>query len=123
MSAFLYFSQGKRAQIKAEHPELKNTDISRILGGLWRNAPPEERAPHIEKEHTERQKYKVAIAAWRKEQDDRIAAKRKEQADLAAEAQAQLFSDPYLSGQNNSTVINSFLLQQTYPIARKSLYS
>ena len=67
MSAFLYFSQGRRKQIKDENPEMKNTEVSRLLGEMWRNASEDERRPHIEKEKEERGKYKIAIADWRKE--------------------------------------------------------
>lgn len=67
MSAFLYFSLGKRKQLKDENPTMKNTEVSRLLGEIWRNATEEERRPHVEKEKEEREKYKIAIAQWRKE--------------------------------------------------------
>lgn len=65
MSAFLFFSQTKRKSIKDEYPGIRNTEVSRILGDMWKKASPEEQAPHIEREAAERQKYKVAIAKWR----------------------------------------------------------
>lgn len=71
MSAFLYFSQGKRTLLKKQHPEMKNTEVSRLLGEMWRNAPDSERRPHIDKEKEERDKYKFAIAAWRKDAEAR----------------------------------------------------
>lgn len=67
MSAFLYYSQVKRSQLKVEHPDVKNTDISRMLGELWRQLPEQERSPHVDREKIERDKYKIAIAAWREE--------------------------------------------------------
>ena len=90
MSAFLYFSQGKRSQIKKQNPEMKNTEISRLLGEMWRNAKPEEKDPHIAKEKAEREKYKVAIAEWRKEFEAKQEAQRKAQAEaMAANAEQQ----------------------------------
>jgi HMG (high mobility group) box len=65
MSAFLYFSQGKRTEIKKERPEIKNTEVSRVLGEMWRSLSDEERAPYVERERNEREVYKVAIAEWR----------------------------------------------------------
>lgn len=65
MSAFLYFSQGKRTEIKTERPEMKNTEVSRVLGEMWRNLSEAERAPYVERERKEREVYKVAIAEWR----------------------------------------------------------
>lgn len=71
MSAFLFYSLKKRHQIKKENPDMKNTDVSRVLGEMWRSLNDEERQPFVDKEKEERDKYKVAIAEWRK----KIAAK------------------------------------------------
>ena len=85
MSAFLYFSQGKRKSIKDANPELKNTEVSRLLGEMWRGAAMEERQPHIDKEKKEREKYKIAIAAWRKEYERKKEEQRKQQAEQQAQ--------------------------------------
>ena len=79
MSAFLYYSQGKRREIKDANPTLKNTEVSRLLGEMWRAAPEEEKMPFIEKEKGEREKYKVRIADWRKEDVAKQEKERKEQ--------------------------------------------
>jgi HMG (high mobility group) box len=68
-SSFLYFSQEKRTEIKTERPKLKNTDVSRLLGEMWRNLSDEERAPYVERERCERERYKVAMATWREDQE------------------------------------------------------
>lgn len=93
MSAFLYFSQGKRRTIKDANPSMKNTEVSRMLGEMWRNAPEEERKPHIDKEKEEREKYKVAIADWRKEFEAKMEKERKAQADQAA-YMANMYQNP-----------------------------
>ena len=67
MSAFLFFSQGRRSQIRAKNPELKNTEVSKMLGDLWRNCPDDDRRPYVEKEKIEREKYKIAMAKWKVE--------------------------------------------------------
>ena len=87
MSAFLYFSQGRRQQIKDKNPDIKNTEVSRLLGELWRNATEEERRPYVEKEREEREKYKVSIADWRKDYEK----KKEEQRHL----EAIRFSHPF----------------------------
>lgn len=84
MSAFLYFSQDKRRQIKESNPSIRNTEVSRILGEMWRNAAEEERRPHIEKEKEEREKYKIAIAKWREEYEKKMEEQRKQQAEQVA---------------------------------------
>jgi high mobility group protein B1 len=92
MSAFLFFSQGRRRTIKESNPDMKNTEVSRLLGEMWRNAPEEDRRPHIEKEKKEREKYKVAIADWRK---DFEAKKEEEQRKLQESQQAAQWAQPY----------------------------
>jgi hypothetical protein len=84
MSAFLYFSQGRRRTIKDANPKMKNTEVSRLLGEMWRAAPEEERKPHIDNEKVERGKYKIAIAEWRKEYEGKMEDQRKQQAEAAS---------------------------------------
>lgn len=84
MSAFLYFSQDKRRQIKDENPTLKNTEVSRILGDLWRNASEDDKKPHVDREKIERELYKVSIADWREEYDKKVEDQKKQQAEQAA---------------------------------------
>jgi hypothetical protein len=87
MSAFLYFSRDKRREIKENNPELKNTEISKILGEMWRNASDEEKRPHVEHERDEREKYKIAIAEWREEHEKKLEQQRKQQAEHVAYVQ------------------------------------
>ena len=76
MSAFLKYSQTRRSVVKTENPDMSNTDVSRLLGEMWRNASPKERAPYVEQEERERAVYKKAIASWRSEQAKLDAASR-----------------------------------------------
>lgn len=50
MSAFLRYSLTRRKAVKADNPDMNNTDISRLLGEMWRNAPEEEKKPYVENE-------------------------------------------------------------------------
>lgn len=70
-SAFLLFSLKKRKELKESNPTVKNTDISRLLGGLWRSITEEEKRPHIEQEESERKKYKAEMIKWRKDQEEK----------------------------------------------------
>lgn len=45
-----------------------NTDISRLLGEMWRNFSEREKAPYVEQELKERAIYKEEIKKWRDEQ-------------------------------------------------------
>lgn len=76
-SAFLLFSQSKRKILKANNPSLKNTDISRVLGDMWRKTSDEEKRPHLERESREREKYKEDMSQWKEEQQVRKKAEMK----------------------------------------------
>jgi hypothetical protein len=76
MSAFLKYSQTRRATVKADNPDMSNTDVSRLLGEMWRNASPKERAPYVEQEKRERAVYKDEIQKWRDDQARMDAASR-----------------------------------------------
>ncbi len=89
MSAFLYYSQVKRSSIKEKYKGMKNTEISRVLGQMWKNASQEERAPFISREKEERDKYKVKMAKWRQEDADRKEAQREVEAEQIRQAASQ----------------------------------
>ena len=75
MSAFLKFSQTRRKVVKSQNPYMSNTDVSRLLGEMWRNASPSEKNPYIDEELRERSIYKAEIAKFRSEQAKREAFK------------------------------------------------
>ena len=76
MSAFLKYSQNKRSDVKEQNPDMSNTDVSRLLGEMWRNASEEVRRPYVEDEETERALYKEQIKHWRDDQGKLDAASR-----------------------------------------------
>lgn len=71
MSAFLLFSQGRRADVRKQNPDIKNTEVSRILGELWRGSTDEEKKPFVEKEKELREKYKVEMEGWKEKAGER----------------------------------------------------
>ena len=50
MSAFLKYSKNNRKRLIRDNPALSNTDISKLLGAMWRNAPPEEKDTYRKEE-------------------------------------------------------------------------
>jgi HMG (high mobility group) box len=65
MSAFLKYSQSRRALVKLQNPDMSNTDVSRLLGEMWRLASEREKRPYVEEEERERASYKQDTAAFR----------------------------------------------------------
>ena len=84
MSSFLSFSQLMRPEIRAQHPNLKNTDVSSVLAQKWHEASDEEKRPHIQRELKDREKYHRDMARWKEDEHDRSEAHKAQRlADIA----------------------------------------
>lgn len=68
MSAFLMYAQQKRRQLQRENPDVPNSDISRLLGEIWRGTAAAEKRPFLEREEAERRMYKAKMAKWKNDQ-------------------------------------------------------
>jgi len=64
----LYFSQDRRGAIKKKNPNILNTEVSRILGDIWRRASEEEKKKYRDHEEKQRANYKHAMKLWRDEE-------------------------------------------------------
>ena len=71
MSAFLHYSFDKRTAVREQHPGLKTTEISKLLGEMWKNAPDKERNDYLERERREREDYKIAMEEWKLGEEER----------------------------------------------------
>ena len=83
MSSFLSYSNSKRSEIKRIHPGISNSDASKLLAKMWKEAPYEEKREHIEREEHLREIYKREIAEYRnnkKNEMEEIRGKREEAA-------------------------------------------
>lgn len=81
-----------RTEIKRLNPNLKTTDISRMLGRLWRETSEEEKRPFVKQEEMERIQYKEKMGAWKKNKvskDLEAAEKKKQEQDEAEETEAR----------------------------------
>jgi HMG (high mobility group) box len=97
MSAFLSYSNRKRAEVKEKNKNSKTAEISRILADMWKLASPEEKKEFVEEEFELRQKYKEAMKEWKqrteKEFTDQREARENEAMKLVLEG--KLPPDPY----------------------------
>jgi len=118
MSSFLYYAQKMRPVVKEQNPEKRNTDISKVLGEMWKNCSEEERNIYIQREAAERERYKLAITAWDEKQAEKIADQEKvhiESISMPPDMSAQnsqmqygQYYDPnYMMGQSQS--MNSYM--------------
>jgi HMG (high mobility group) box len=82
-SAFLAFSNKRRAELKKSNPNATNADLSKMLSKTWKTCDEETRREYTEAEATLRAKYKVNIAEWRRKHAEVKLAERKERETFA----------------------------------------
>mmetsp|Transcript_11598 Transcript_11598/g.20837 ORF Transcript_11598/g.20837 Transcript_11598/m.20837 type:complete len:509 (-) Transcript_11598:228-1754(-) len=68
-SAFLSFSNSRRAAVKQENKEASNAEISKILSQMWKDAPEDIKKEYKDKEASAREEYKKRMAEWRVENE------------------------------------------------------
>jgi len=57
MSAFLFYSNVRRHDVKKAHPNLSFSEIAKVLSEMWRLAPTEEKREYIEKARVDKIRY------------------------------------------------------------------
>lgn len=83
MSAFLAYSNKRRAMVKKKNPDLSNADTSKTLSTMWKEATDQIRQKYIKEELEQRNQYKDAMAAWKIENEKRKLLQRRNQAQHA----------------------------------------
>ena len=63
-SAFLFFSNDKRAGVTRKNKDAKMTDISKLLGDMWKNTNESGRAKFVKKAADNKAAYVIEKAAW-----------------------------------------------------------
>jgi HMG (high mobility group) box len=86
MSAFLAFSNKRRAALKREHPDATNADLSKMLSISWKEAPDDIRSKYMEEEAGLRSTYKCEMGKWRKKVAEEKKVERQEREAIAMEA-------------------------------------
>lgn len=66
-SAFLFFAKEMRKKLQDESPEKKFTDISPLLGELWKNLPEEEREYYEELSKIDKNRYEEEKTVYQQE--------------------------------------------------------
>jgi hypothetical protein len=69
-SAYLFFAEKKRPEIKQEHPDLKMTEVAKILGQRWKEATPASKVKYDKKATQDKERYKEAIKDYIRPSDE-----------------------------------------------------
>jgi len=83
MSAFLAYSQKMRSVVKQDNQHLSNTEISKLLAVMWREAAEDIRREFVERESIQRAQYKIDMNIWRTKQDESLLSQRKQREQIA----------------------------------------
>lgn len=113
MSAFLAYSQKMRSVVKNENQHLSNTEISKLLAEMWRNAPEDIRQEYIEQESKQRQIYKVNMDEWRTKQEEALMTQRREREKIALDVIANGGGDEEIRKHRQQMAAQSMQQQHT----------
>jgi len=67
LTAFMLFTQDKRAKVKEDHPNASFSEMGKLLGKEWKNAKPEEKKKFQAKADEEKKKYAIRKEQFEKE--------------------------------------------------------
>ncbi|KAL3624158.1 FACT complex subunit ssrp1 [Castilleja foliolosa] len=66
MSAFMFFSQSQREDVKKTTPGISFTDMGKVLGERWNKLTPEEKAPYDAKARVDKKRYTEEMSGFNK---------------------------------------------------------
>eukprot|EP00474_Spongospora_subterranea_P009428 CRZ09886.1 hypothetical protein [Spongospora subterranea] len=65
LSAYMYFSQDRRPQIRTENPDTAFGDLGRLLGQLWKSLEDSEKQPYNDKAQADKERFDKEMAEWK----------------------------------------------------------
>jgi len=67
-TAFFFYMDVMRSQVAKEHPEMKVSERSKLLGQKWRGLTDDEKKPYAEQNVIAKEKYKEAMIEYKQNQ-------------------------------------------------------
>lgn len=68
LSAYFIFSNEIRPTVKKQNPDAKITDMSKIIGDMWKGMDDGKKAKYQKKADTDKERYEKEMAAYKKKQ-------------------------------------------------------
>jgi structure-specific recognition protein 1 len=66
LTSFIYFSNAKRGEIKAQHPEFSIGDVAKELGLLWKAVTPQDKEPYEAMAREDKLRYQRELEEFKK---------------------------------------------------------
>ncbi|KDN53631.1 hypothetical protein K437DRAFT_218621, partial [Tilletiaria anomala UBC 951] len=63
LSAYMYFSQAQREQVKLENPEAGFGDVGRLLGAKWKQMTDDQKRPYVAQADADKARHEREKAA------------------------------------------------------------
>ncbi|GMH59001.1 hypothetical protein TrST_g10260 [Triparma strigata] len=89
-SAYIYFTGAKRVELKESEPELKQTEILKKCGELWKSISEDEKAVYVKMAEEDKVRYKNELAAYESKEKDVEDAMETAMEDAAADASMEI---------------------------------
>jgi len=70
LTSYMQFGADVRAQIKADNPDAKITEIAKLIGAQWQETAQEKKDEYKKNYESEMETYKVELEQWREENPD-----------------------------------------------------
>jgi len=65
MNSFMIWSKTERGRLAQQHPTLKNSDISHLLGDKWAKMPVQDKQPYVEQAKNIKEHHRRTFPAYR----------------------------------------------------------
>ncbi|KAL0450590.1 UNVERIFIED_CONTAM: FACT complex subunit SSRP1 [Sesamum latifolium] len=72
ISAFMFFSQTERENVKKSNPGISFTEVGKVLGERWNKMTAEEKAPYEAKARADKKRYTEEISGYKNPQTTNV---------------------------------------------------
>ena len=87
-TAYFFYTNAIRPQVKEQHPDMKVTEMAKVMGSNWKELSADEKQKYVDMAAEDKARYQREKAAWDLEHPDQAKPAPKKRATKAAAAPA-----------------------------------
>ena len=69
-TAWIFFTNDMREKVKADNPDAKTTDLTKIMSPMWKALTPEEKKPYEDKAKADKERYEKEMENYKGSDSD-----------------------------------------------------